>query len=230
MMGPDPLPVPIVTEAFALHDLVEQKKFKPTPPRPPSGFYAASKLGDCIRALYYRYVEHLPEPEDPRFITERAPVGKAWEKIIIDWFRNAGILEEEQVQTEDRELKLRGFIDLTIHDEGVIVPVEIKSIDNGAAFRSRPKSEAYIQLQAYLLMKGVGHGYIVYSETADIGNWWVWRTDRDPAAHRWIRDRLSILEIHRGLGGPPARPVKDPREWKKCSWCPFQKPCWEAKE
>ncbi len=238
MSDPDPLPPPMYSPEVRLRDFVENRKFVPREPRPPSGWYVASKLGVCIRANYYRYVERLPEPQDPKFVTERAPVGKAWERIVLDWFQTAGLLKsstDEQVPIQDPELRLRGIIDAVIEDEGVMVPLEVKSIDgvNGNGYsiwRSRPKPDAYLQLQAYMLMRRVGHGYLAYSSTQDIGDWWMWRVERDVATQEWIRNRLSTLEVYRGLEYPPPRPVKSPSEWKQCSWCPFRKPCWEAKQ
>jgi hypothetical protein len=235
MSDPDPLPTPMFAPEVRLRDYVENHKFTVDSESNRSGWYAASKLGDCIRANYYRYVEKLPEPKDPKFVTERAPVGKAWERIILDWFQTAGYLkpENEQVLIQDDELHLRGIMDALIDDEGVLTPTEVKSLDNersGGLWRSRPKPDAYLQLQAYIMMRRVGHGYLIYSTTQDVGDWWMWRTEADVAAHRWIRERLSTLEVHRGLGYPPRRPVKSPSDWKKCGWCPFQKPCWEAKQ
>jgi CRISPR/Cas system-associated exonuclease Cas4 (RecB family) len=238
MSDPDPLPPPIFTPEHRLRDYIEAHKFVPREPGKKSGWYAASKLGDCIRANYYRFIEMLPEPEDPQFVTERAPIGKAWERIVLDWFRNAKVLtpDHEQVSVADPELRLKGIMDALIEDEGILAPVEVKSIDgmnsndNYGIWRSRPKPDAYLQLQAYMMMRKAGHGYLVYSSTQDVGDWWMWRTETDPATQRWIRDRLSTLEIYRGLGGPPPRPVKSPSDWKKCGWCAFKKPCWEAKQ
>lgn len=233
MSDPDPLPQPIFTTETRIQKFVTEHKLPEKPERKSSGYYSVSHLGHCIRALYYRYVEHLPEPRDVVFETERAQVGRAWEEIIVRWFETAKLLHARQVEVREEEpLNLKGFVDMEIYDEGGVFPVEVKSVDNGNRWKSEPKSDAYLQLQTYMMLQGKGHGYLLYASTQDVGDWWMFRVETDPAAHRWIRERVATIELYRYLGSPPLRPVPDPKLWFKCQWkesrCPFFDVCWKA--
>jgi CRISPR/Cas system-associated exonuclease Cas4 (RecB family) len=234
-MNPDPLPEPIVTSAGRLHDFIESRKLVLPPDdgfhRNKTGHYAAGKIGECVRANYYRFIEQRPEPRDLKFELERAPIGKAHEAMIVGWFKHAGLLVEEQKYLYDPMLNLAGVVDMEVRDEGMVVPAEIKSIEDPTEWnRGKPKDNAWLQLQCYLMMEKKNHGYFIYTNINELGDWWMFRAERDEATVRWIRERCEALEMARLLGAPPPRPVKHPEDFRQCSWCPFRKPCWEAKE
>jgi CRISPR/Cas system-associated exonuclease Cas4 (RecB family) len=234
--NPEGIPDPVFEPAPQFVEFVEDHKLPPPrPERASSGFFSASKLGDCLRATYYASVERIPRPRDKRFETERAPMGKAHERIVTEWLANAKLLHSEQRVVEDPALRLKGVLDVEVRDDGRVVPGEIKSLDNVDRWRDAPKPDASIQLQAYLLMTKSPYGFLIYTNSAYVGDWWSWKVPSDPKAHQWIRERLATFEAHRALQSPPPRPVERPDQFWRCGYCPFAKAfgnfpgCWDDK-
>ena len=192
----------------------------------------ASSLTDCERKLWYRW--HGVPPERPNdFSANRGAVGKAVEYQILRWLALAGILRNEQVYLYDPMLELSGIIDAVVEPEpGTFNPLEIKSVDvegtkSGYRTKREPKEDAYVQLQAYLLMTDTEAGYLIYYDIGKLADWWAFRVPRSDEATTWIGQRCSDLSRMMPLPTPPPRPgaITSPSEYWRCGFCPYAGRC-----
>lgn len=133
--------------------------------------WASGSLYPCLRKEWLRY--HEAEPTNMDWNIDVLALGKSIEEDLIEKYKLSGsfVKEGKYIEIEDPRLKMpiTGKVDLLIVEDGIVIPVEIKSRKDYGEFRHYdawrkllPMVEHMAQLTIYLKGTGLQKGYIEY--------------------------------------------------------------------
>jgi CRISPR/Cas system-associated exonuclease Cas4 (RecB family) len=134
--------------------------------------YAVPELDGCLKRGVYERVawdqKELPSKETGLIFEE----GHRQERAVLIDLLNVGIeVIEQQTMYEWKEHQITGHLDGKIIEDGVAIPLEIKSchpniwdsISDFESLKSKPWLRAYMaQITLYMLMQGVDRGIFLF--------------------------------------------------------------------
>lgn len=189
--------------------------------------YASSlwKLFACTKRAYLERTQRYASDDS---WLDTAEHGDWVHEGVVDRFKRAGLWRGDEVRGGNSQYNLSYRIDLLIKDGDVVVPVEIKSVNDkkfGYAVKE-PEDSHMLQLQSYLHFhrpKPYPYGYLLYynRNTDEV---FVWKVEHDEEVGREIEDKLTHLEM--AIANSQV-PEASPSNWN-CTFCPFNSVCIEA--
>ena len=137
-------------------------------------------MGKCLRQAYYRATGHQRLPENPRSktITE---MGNYVEKMMIEWWKQMGVLVSEKVKFNNETTRISGELDCVLKNPETNQQYvgEVKSVYGYQAFAeiwgnrkhvAGPKKEHLLQTLVYLKeFEGILDYAVIYYVRRDNG-------------------------------------------------------------
>lgn len=210
--------------------------------------WASDGLSGCIRKEWLEW--HGAVPTNPDYNEQVLELGKSIEEDVIERYKLTGTMvgENRYIKFFDPRLKypITGKIDVLIVDEGVVLPVEIKSTKDSGEFRHYdawkkllPRGEHVAQLTAYLKDKKIPRGRIhYYNKNRSLDAWFYIDFveqfyDEIIAKFKELEDNLPKPEpaIPKGLKSdtfPCAWYSPDRNKEEAVGKCSFWEHCWNS--
>jgi CRISPR-associated protein Cas4 len=173
---------------------------------------ATEAASPCLRKAYYQRIRAVA----PTPIEFLKILGNDVHLKLQDVLREEGYQIEVGVSIKINEFKLVGRIDALKDDGEDPHIIEFKVVQE---VPQEPYESHVLQVQAYLLMTGLGEGYLIYLARKD-GRVKVFKVRKDKKALKKVVERAYILYKALKEKTPPP-PERGP--W--CNTCPFTLTC-----
>lgn len=192
--------------------------------------FAPSSSNQCLRYMGYRLRGYQQKSDFAAQTRRIFAVGNSVEDHVGNWFRELGILLDEQIEIEIDSPPIRGYIDFMIDWDGP-KPVECKSIrDSGFVYRKlyhKPTDDHYRQLQCYLHATDSESGFLFYLNKNDSEILPILVKRNDEFLAKLFKKYDKIYEAHKN-GILSIRPYKQTSA--NCKKCDAFDHCWADPE
>jgi CRISPR/Cas system-associated exonuclease Cas4 (RecB family) len=184
----------------------------------------------CLRRSYYDRVDPIKETNVERkkwFVTQQH--GIIVGQMVVDFFKRAGMWLGDEVRGGAKDYNLTYRSDMIVNDDGVAVPVEVKSVKAkkwGDLMDDGWKGDYahLLQIQCYIHFhqpEPYPYGYLLYfNRNTDEVKLIVVEHDEDMA--EFIEKELESLEMYVEAGEEPSIDDVDVYD---CKYCPYRKRC-----
>jgi len=181
------------------------------------------KLFSCMRRAYWDRVDPLVR-DNTWMLT--ADHGSAVGALIADYFKRAGVWAGSEVRGGDKRFNLTYRIDICAHDDGIIVPVEVKSVNAKKWYKVEDEGPVFaheVQVQCYIHFHKPApypYGYLLYinRNTDEVK---MLKRPHDPELGKRIEELIDDLEFHIENETLP----KKPKNARECDHCEYQERC-----
>lgn len=208
-------------------------------PRQRTGMrWSPSAIGGCVRRNVYKA---LKCPEDPgrridrkqQQVFDRGTVMGAWMAAYAraadghDGISNVYCqsIDSDERLVRDASLSFGGLIDIELSRWGRTYLAEVKSKDNDVAAEkiSKPDREQLMQFNAYMPLRGVFSGWMVYAFPSGIIEF---PHVFDPDLWEESKKQIRLLEMM--ARSPDRLGPKSQKPWFECGACPYRRNLCEA--
>jgi len=194
-----------------------------------------SRLGSCLRGVYYERLGVKPDTEIDDRTLRVFDIGNKIEDWVVEQLTlNPNIKVETQIRVEDKDLNVSGYADLKLGVNGDTELYEIKSKHSKSFWWMEKKGEGahrhhQYQLWLYLWLTKISKGSLVYVSKDDmtILQYPVLRDNK--ALYNEVMKELELLNKAWKKKDPSILPLYDDKDWRS-KFCRYHSHCKDNKE
>lgn len=190
-----------------------------------TGCFHPSSLASCPRLLYESYLlsTHESSDSDPR-VKRIFDNGRYVHQRIQNYYREIGVLIDEDVPISDEKYEICGEIDGLLKFWDELIVLDVKSINkNGFRNLYKPSYGYIVQLNVYMYCLGLRYGILLY-ECKDDQEVAEFLVEYNESILVPIFQKLKYVQKCIQLGQVPPR-----FEGYDCYWCSYNSSCQESK-